>query len=131
MIRRFGTVAAVALLALSSLGVAGRAVAAVTAVTGSITSAEAVTLSPTAVAVVTLVDQTDTPHAGAMIGQQRIDGVGALPAAFEVPYDDARINEKHAYALLASVVDGSGEYSNTEPVPVITGGPTVNVEVPV
>ena len=116
---------------LSSFALVGRTLAAVTSLTGTITSAEPVTLSGNATAIVTLVDQTASPEAGGIIGEQRIDGLAALPVAFDVPYDDARIDPKHAYAVLASVIDGDQEWHNTEPVPAITGGPTVNLEVPV
>ena len=131
MTRKLGAVAIVALLVLGSLGVAGRAFAAVTVVTGTLTSVEPVVLSPAAVAVVTLVDQTATPEAGAILGEQRIEGVAALPAAFEVPYDDARIDPTHSYAIVAAIVDGDTEWDTESPVPVITGGPLVNVDVPV
>jgi len=131
MTRKLGVGATVALLVLGMMGVAGRALAAVTVVTGTITSAEPVVLSPTAVAVVTLVDQTATPEAGAILGEQRIEGVAALPAAFEVPYDDARIDPLHSYAIVAAIVDGDTEWDTPLPVPVITGGPSVNVEVAV
>ena len=119
------------MLVLGSLAVVGRAAGAVTAVTGTITSTAEATLSPNAVAVVTLVDQTATAEAGAVIGEQRIEPAGALPLAFQVPYDDARIDPTHSYALLAAIVDGDAEWETPIPVPVITGGPSVNVEVTV
>ena len=92
MTRKVVTAAVVASIALSTLGVAARVAAATTVLNGTIVSAEPVTLSPDAVAVVTLVDQTATPESGAIVGEQRIDGVASLPAAFEVLYDDARID---------------------------------------
>ena len=57
--------------------------------------------------------------------------MATLPAAFEVSYDDARIDPTHSYALIAAIVDGDSEWNTQLPVPVITGGPAVNVEVPV
>ena len=115
----------------SSLGASASAIAATTVVNGVIVSDEQLTLSPDAVEVVTLVDQTATDGAGAIVGQQRIDGVTSLPIAFEVLYDDASIDDGHSYALFASIVDGDSVYQSIEPVPVITGGPKVNVELPV
>jgi len=131
MKRSLAVAMAVAVVVLSSFALVGQTLAAVTSLTGTITSAEPVTLSGNATAVVTLVDQTASPEAGGIIGEQRIDGVASLPVAFDVPYDDARIDPKHAYAVLASVIDGDQEWHNTEPVPAITGGPTVNLEIPV
>ena len=103
-------------------------VAATAQVTGTLNTAEPVTLSADAVAVITLVDQQAAPSAGVVIGQQRIDGA-KLPAAFSVPYDDTLVDPAHSYALFASVVDGATSYQSVEPIPVITGGPTADVAV--
>jgi len=131
MKRSLAVAMAVAVVALSSFAVVGRASAAVTSATGTITTKDKSALSGSAVAIVTLVDQTASPEAGGVLGQQRIEGLTALPAAFAVEYDDARIDPAHSYAIIASVVDGPKEWNTDEPVPVITGGPSVNVEVPV
>ena len=80
--------------------------------------------SPTAVAVVTLIDATNTSDAGNIIGQQRIDGIGDGTITFAVPYDSAAVQPTHAYALFATVVDGTSTWQNPKGVPVITGGPT-------
>ena len=87
--------------------------------------------SPTAVAVITLIDATNTSDAGNIIGQQRIDGIGDGPITFAVPYDSAAVQPKHAYALFATVVDGTSTWQNPNGVPVITGGPTEAVAVPI
>ena len=58
-------------LALIVLVPAGRVVAATTVLNGVITSESDVPLSEDAVAVITIVDQTATPEAGAIIGEQR------------------------------------------------------------
>jgi uncharacterized lipoprotein YbaY len=131
MKRTLAAAMTVALVVLGSFTVVGPTSAAVTALTGTITVAQPVALSGDAVAVVTLVDQTTGPDAGGVIGEQRIDGVASVPVAFEVPYDDSGIDSKHSYAIVASIVDGAKEYNSQEPVPVITGGPSVNVEAPV
>jgi len=98
MKRSLAVAMAVAVVVLSSFALVGRTLAAVTSLTGTITTAEPVTLSGNATAIVTLVDQTASPDAGGIIGEQRIDGVGSLPVAFDVPYDGARIVPTHAYA---------------------------------
>ena len=105
--------------------------AATTVVNGVIVSDDALTLSENAVAVVTLVDQSATEGAGGIIGQQRIAPVASVPIPFEVLYDDAAIDDTHSYALFASIVDGDARYQSAEAVPVITGGPRINVELPV
>ena len=56
---------------------------------------------------VTLIDATNTSDAGNIIGQQRIDGIGDGPITFAVPYDSAAVDAKHAYAIFATVVDGT------------------------
>jgi uncharacterized lipoprotein YbaY len=126
---RTALIAVVLTLATSIFGPS--AIAATTVLNGVIVSDDALTLSPDAVAVVTLVDQTATEGAGAIVGQQRIDAVASVPIPFEVLYDDAAIDVAHSYALFAAVIDGDAVYQSAQPVPVITGGPRFNVEVPV
>jgi uncharacterized lipoprotein YbaY len=104
--------------------------AAATAVTGTVTSKEKIALTPDAVTVVTLVDQQAGQAAGTIIGQQTITG-GQFPIAFAVPYDSAAIDDTHSYALFASVIDAGTRRQTVEAVPVITGGPTTNVALPV
>jgi uncharacterized lipoprotein YbaY len=124
--RRIPTVLLSLALVASGLIAAAPAAATTMSVTGQLQMRERVSLSPDAVAVVTLVDQTPSADAGAIIGQQRIDGV-AIPAAFQVDYDGTGIDASHSYALYASVIDGTATYQTVEPVPVITGGPTSDV----
>ena len=67
--------------------------------------------------------------AGTIVGQQRIDGAQGAEIPFTVPFERDQINNKHAYSIAASVVDGGQEWQNVVPVPVITGGPTEDVAV--
>ena len=85
---------------------------------------------PTATAIITLIDATSTSDAGNIIGEQRIDGTGDGPIAFAVPFDADAIDPTHAYALFATVVDGTSSWQNATGVPVITGGPVEAVTVP-
>ena len=110
-------------------GLAGSALATTTALGGTITADDGVTWSEDAVAVVTLVDMSAKPEAGAILGQQRIDDPGAAPIAYEVLYDDARVDPKGAYAAYATIVDGDSVYATQLPVPVLTGGPDTGVEL--
>ena len=98
-------------------------------VTGNLVISGKVKLSPTAVAVITLTDRSPS-GSGTIIGQQRIDGATGNDA-FAVQFDPAVINQKHAYSIYASVIDGTNQYQNPDPVPTITGGPTDGLQVPV
>src|SRR6478752_415365 len=103
--------------------------AATTTVTGSLTSLQPVTLSPAAVAIVTIVDQTADPTAGAIVGEERIDGPTALPIDFSVLVDATAIDPTHAYALFATVTDGANVWQNAHGEPVITGGPVSGIDL--
>ena len=81
-------------------------------------------------AVITLTDRSPD-GAGTIIGQQRIDAAPSDAIPFTVPYESDQINNKHAYAIHASVVDGTSEWQNELPVPTITGGPTEGLQVEV
>ena len=87
---------------------------------------EDVTLSPDAVAVVTIVGQnaTTTPAASSATSGSTTP---PTPVAFSVTYDTASIDPKGSYAMFGSIIDGSTVYQTFEPVPVITGGPTSDV----
>ena len=122
------TLAAI-IVALSAAALAVPIAAANATVTGALAFQERITLSPDAVAIITIVDQTASPDAGAIIGQQRIDDPGEVPIAFSVLYDAATIDETHAYALFASIVDGDRVWDSGAGIPVITGGPTSGVDV--
>ena len=97
-------------------------------VSGTLTFTQKLSLSGKAVAIITVVDQAAAPDAGAVIGQQRIDGVAAVPVPFSVPYDPARVNAKHAYGLYATIVDGSKTWQNPQGIAVLTGGPTSGID---
>ena len=95
-------------------------------VTGTMTISEDVTLGPDAVAVLTIVGQDASDESGGIVGYQRIDDAAAS-VPFSVAYDTASIDPKGSYAMFGSIIDGSTVYQTTEPVPVITGGPTSDV----
>src|SRR6188768_1541439 len=118
-----------AMVALMSSALAVPILAANASVTGSLSYPEGVTLTPQAVAIVTVVDQTAAPEAGVVIGQQRIDGPTAAPIDFSVLYDDTTIDPTHSYALFATLVDGSSTWENAVGEPVITGGPTDGIDL--
>ena len=115
-------------VALLSVAIAIPASAATEFVSGTLTFTQDIALSGKAVAVITIVDQAAAPDAGAVIGQQRIDGVAAVPLPFSVPYDPGRVDAKHAYGLFATIVDGSKTWQNPQGIAVLTGGPTSGVD---
>ena len=123
---RRATIVAVVVAAFSGL-LAVPIAAANTSVTGTLTYLERVALTPQAVAIVTIVDQTAAPDAGAVIGQQRIDAPVAVPIDFSVLVDADTIDPTHAYALFATIVDGSSTWQSRVGEPVITGGPTSGI----
>ena len=90
---------------------------------------EQITLTPEAVAIVTIVDQTAAADAGVVIGQQRIDAPTAIPIDFSVLFDAATIDQTHSYALFATIVDGTTTWQNAVGEPVITGGPIKGVDL--
>ena len=126
-LRRLGLLG-VALALLSGLFVIP-AIAANSSVTGSLTTEETVTLTPAAVAIVTIVDTTATADAGVVIGQQRIDAPGSVPIDFSVLVDGTTIDPTHSYALYATISDGSATWQNPSGEPVITGGPTKGIDL--
>ncbi len=130
MRRTFLLVVLLALIAPILAHAGPAASAAENVVTGNVTSKEKIALSPDAVTVVTLVDQQADPTTKVAIGQQVITG-GQFPIAFSVPFEAAAIDPTHSYALFASTLDAGKTRQTVEAVPVITGGPTSNVVLPV
>ncbi len=105
------------------------AAAAGPSVSGTLASKDKMALGPNAVALISIVDQQASGDAGSIVGSQRVDGA-TLPLAFVVPYDQADIDPGHSYAVFASIVDETRTLQSVEPVPVITGGPTSGLTVP-
>ena len=87
-----------AVVALFSGLVAVPVAAANTSVSGSLSYLEKVTLSPAAVVIVTIVDQTAAADAGAVIGQERIDAPAGVPIDFSVLVDADTIDVFHGYS---------------------------------
>ena len=125
---RRATLLAVLVLVLGGLAVVPIS-AANSSVTGSLTYLQTVALSPNAVAIVTIVDQTAAPDAGAVIGEERIDAPTSVPIDFAVLVDATAIDPTHAYALFATIVDGTSTWQNLHGEPVITGGPTQGINL--
>ena len=103
--------------------------AAATSVTGSLTFRERIALTPSAVAIVTIIDTTAAADAGVIIGQQVINGPTAVPIDFSVLVEADTIVPTNAYALYATIIDGASTWHNNVGHPVITGGPTKGVDL--
>jgi beta-lactam-binding protein with PASTA domain/uncharacterized lipoprotein YbaY len=129
--RRLTAISVVAFLALLlaiPLGVFAQTTS-TTFVTGSITTKDPISLSDGAVAVVTIVDRSARGD-GVIVGLQRkIDLGGTTPVTFKVRYDPKRIDASHSYVAFAAIIDGAKRWQNTDGVPVITGGPTSDVDI--
>lgn len=97
-------------------------------ISGTLTFREKIGLSGTALAVVSIVDLVAGANAGVIVGQQRINGIGEVPVPFSVPFDIARIDPRHAYGLLATLVDGPASWQNPQAIAVLTGGPTTAID---
>ena len=122
-------VSSLALIALFAGLLAVPTAAATATVTGSLTYGEQVALSPNAVAIVTIVDQTAAPDAGAVVGEEWIGAPTAVPIDFSVLVDPATIDPTHAYGLFATIVDGANTWQNPHGEPVITGGPVKGIDL--
>ncbi len=72
-------------------------------VTGTITTAEPLSPSSNAVAVVTIVDRSAGGD-DVILGQQRRADPGPTPITFKVAYDPARIQADHAYVVFAAIM---------------------------
>ena len=126
-VRRAGAIGLAALIGVAAL--AAPASAQTGAVTGTITFAEPIDLTPSAVAVVTLVDMTAEPDANVVLGQQRINAPGPVPINFSVLYETDAIVPTHSYAVIASIVDGANSWLNPVPKPVVTGGARSGIDI--
>jgi uncharacterized lipoprotein YbaY len=115
------------LAALAALAI--QTTAANATVTGTLSYPEPIPLTPEAVAIVTIIDQTSAPEAGAIAGQQRIDAPTQVPIDFSVVVDTATLDPTHAYALFATITDGLNTWQNPVGQPVITGGPSKGIEL--
>ena len=93
---------AFALLAMSFSSVGS----AQTSVTGTATYRERIALSPEAVFEATLEDISLADAPAKVLGRIRLESPGQVPIAFEIPYDDADIDERYSYAVRARILVG-------------------------
>src|SRR4029079_12593584 len=120
--------AAVAIVVLTAVAVVPIA-AATSHVSGSLTFRERIALTPWAVAIVTIIDNTAAADAGVIIGQQVINGPTTVPIDLSVLVEDSFIVPTLCYSLYATILDGASNWPHNVGQPVITGGPTKGVDL--
>jgi putative lipoprotein len=92
-------------------------------VTGTATCRERIALPPDAVFEATLEDISKADASAEVIGRARVEAPGNPPIQFEIPYDPARIDERHRYAVRARiVVAGKPFFITDQSYPVLTAG---------
>lgn len=99
-------------------------------VRGTATYRERIALPPDAVLEVSLQDVSLADAPARELGSVRLEGLGSPPFSFEVPYDPAEIDERHSYAVRATLRSGDELMFTTDTVyPVLTRGAGDEVEL--
>jgi len=99
-----------------------------------VTYLQRIALSPDAVITVTLQDVSRADAPATVIGTQvQAAGGRQVPIAFEVTYDQTKIDQRLTYTVSATIQEsGKVTWRSTQAYPVITGGaPTTGVQVTV
>lgn len=85
-------------------------------------------LPPGSTVSVTLEDVSRQDVRSETIGSQVLDAAGPLPLRFAIRYDGTSIDDRHAYAIRATVtVDGRLRFTTDAGRPVITRGAPTSV----
>jgi len=99
-------------------------------VTGQASYRERVALPPDAVFEATLEDVSRPGAKAEVLGTVRIEKAGPVPIRFEIPYDPAKVDERHSYAVRARILRGDRLLFTTDTVhPVLTRGAGREVEL--
>jgi putative lipoprotein len=84
---------------------------------------ERVALPPDAVFEATLEDVSRPGAVAEVLGTARLEKAGPVPIRFEIPYDPAKVDERHSYAVRARILRGDRLLFTTDTVhPVLTRG---------
>jgi putative lipoprotein len=112
-------------------GAPGGGPAATARVTGTVTYLQRIALAPTAVVRVQLVDASRADAPAVVLAEQVVQaGDKQVPIAFEIPYDPARIEANHTYAVQARIEDdGAVRFLNDQRYAVITRGAPTHVDM--
>lgn len=100
-------------------------------VTGTVTYRERIVLPPTATIRVQVVDVSRADAPAILLGEQLIRANGKqVPFAFEIPYESARIEANHTYAVQARIdADGRLWFVSDTRYPVITRSAPTHVDM--
>jgi putative lipoprotein len=100
-------------------------------VTGTVTYVQRVSMPPSAVIKVQLVDVSRADAPATMLGEQIITAGGKqVPFAFEIAYDPAKIDQRLSYAVQARIEDGGKLlFINDQRYAVITRGAPNHVDM--
>lgn len=100
-------------------------------VTGTVTYLARVALPPTAVVKVQLIDVSRADAPAVTLGEQIISTDGKqVPFFFEIPYDTAKIEPNHTYAVQARIEeDGRLRFINDQRYAVITRNAPMHVDM--
>ena len=100
-------------------------------VTGTVTYLARVALPPTAVVKVQLIDVSRADAPAVTLGEQIISTGGKqVPFFFEIPYDPAKIEANHTYAVQARIEeDGRLRFINDQRYAVITRNAPMHVDM--
>jgi len=100
-------------------------------VTGTVTYLQRVSMPPSAVIKVQLVDVSRADAPATMLGEQIITAGGKqVPFAFEIAYDPAKIDQRLSYAVQARIEDGGKLlFINDQRYAVITRGAPNHVDM--
>jgi putative lipoprotein len=100
-------------------------------VTGTVAYRERIALPPSAVVKVQLVDVSRADAKAVVLGEHVIEAKGRqVPFAFEIPYDPAKIEVNHSYAVQARIEDaGQLRFISDQRYAVITNGAPTKVDL--
>jgi uncharacterized lipoprotein YbaY/uncharacterized lipoprotein NlpE involved in copper resistance len=99
-------------------------------VKGTATYRERIALTPDAVFEATLQDVSKADAPAVVVGSVRIEKPGQTPIRFEIPYDPARIDQSHSYAVRSRILVGQRLLFTTDRAyPVLTRGHGNDVQI--
>ena len=107
-----------------------QAVPTVGAVTGTLTYGEPAKLSPSASAIVVLVEHSGDPITAQIVQSDLMSNPGDGPISYSLAYDPEVIDPEATYTVSAAIVDGSHVWLTANGTRVITyGNPTTDVDL--
>jgi copper homeostasis protein (lipoprotein) len=99
-------------------------------ITGTATFLERIALPPDAILEVSLQDVSRADAPAVELGRARIENPGSPPFSFEIAYDAEKIDERHSYAVRATIRAGGQLLFSTNTVfPVLTRSAGTEVEL--